>query len=238
MIELIKIEGIVIGKIDINESDRIVTVFSSSFGKINILVKGIRKSKKREKIGVDILCYSKFVVYKKDDSFVANSVESINLYSEIRKDINKIGIASYIISILNVIINTNERNSIIYDLSLKSFDYLDRENNKEKYNVLLIFFMYKVIQNQGIMFSVEEGNKFSLEHSLISEKNYGDSKELSKEEYFIIKNIYLSNVKIILNRELELKNILGVILIFEKYLNYHLELNLNLKNYILEDAKW
>ena len=70
MTNLIKIEGIIINKRDINDFDKIVTVFTGSFGKIDVLLKGIRKSRKRDKIGADILSLSRMVVYKKENSYV------------------------------------------------------------------------------------------------------------------------------------------------------------------------
>ena len=65
MTNLLKVEGVIINKKDIGDFDRIVTMFTGSFGKIDVLIKGIRKSKKRDKIGADILSFSRMVVYKK-----------------------------------------------------------------------------------------------------------------------------------------------------------------------------
>lgn len=89
MTNLIKIEGIIINKRDINDFDRIVTVFTGSFGKIDVLLKGIRKSRKRDKIGADILSLSRMVVYKKENSYVGSTVECIKSYENIRTDMKK-----------------------------------------------------------------------------------------------------------------------------------------------------
>ena len=47
--KFIKTKGLIIKKVDFGEGDRIITVFSENFGKIDLLVRGIRKSKKRIK---------------------------------------------------------------------------------------------------------------------------------------------------------------------------------------------
>jgi DNA repair protein RecO (recombination protein O) len=48
MIKFINDNGIVINKRDFGEADRYVSVFTENFGKLVFLLKGIRKSKKRE----------------------------------------------------------------------------------------------------------------------------------------------------------------------------------------------
>ena len=55
MIKFINDNGIVINKRDFGEADRYVSVFTENFGKLVFLLKGIRKSKKRELSSVDIL---------------------------------------------------------------------------------------------------------------------------------------------------------------------------------------
>ena len=138
MTNLIKIEGIIINKRDINDFDKIVTVFTGSFGKIDVLLKGIRKSRKRDKIGADILSLSRMVVYKKENSYVGSTVECIKSYENIRTDMKKIGVVLYIFHILNNILTENERKSFLYDLTLKSLGYIEKEENNINYTILLV----------------------------------------------------------------------------------------------------
>ena len=48
-------KGIIIAKKDIEEADRYITIFMEDYGKVSTVIKGIRKSKKRDKTAVDIL---------------------------------------------------------------------------------------------------------------------------------------------------------------------------------------
>lgn len=234
MTNLIKVEGIVINKKDIGDFDRIITLFSSSFGKVDILIKGIRKSRKRDKIGADILSYSKIVAYKKENSFVGSTVESIKSYDNIRIDMSKIGIVLYIFHVLNNILNENERKSSIYDLLVKSLDYIEKENNIKDCLILLIFFINKIVEEEGIKFNIENGNIFSIQNSLICDKYSNDSFKLSDSELNIIHKIYFNKVRELLKENMELRDLYSVLIIYEKYINYHMEIHLDLKNYILE----
>ncbi|MGL6154625.1 MAG: hypothetical protein ACRC0W_05755, partial [Cetobacterium sp.] len=61
--------------------------------------------------------------------------------------------------------------------------------------------------------------------------------EITEKEYFLIKES-IENIRELKNKNMELKDILGVIRLYENYISYHLEVNLNFKNYFLEAHKW
>lgn len=235
MTEIIKLEGIIIKKKDINDSDRLLTVFTTTFGKQTVIFKGINKSKKRDKIASDIFSYSKFIVYKKGDNFIASSIDPIDTFEDLKKNIDKISIGLYLCSILNECLSFGERNSRLYDLSLKSFRYLAKEESLTKNYILLLFCIYKILTEQGVNFKLKEGSYFSIIHSILGNEKYEDSIFLAPREEFIIKKIYEGNVRDLLDDNLPTKDIFNVLSIFEKYFNYHLEGNLNFKKYIWEE---
>lgn len=234
MTNLIKTEGIIINKKDIGDFDRIITVFTGGFGKIDILIKGIRKSRKRDKLGSDVLSFSRTVVYKKENSFVGSTVETIKSYENIRRDMKKIGMVLYMFHVLNNILTDSERKTVLYDLTLKSLDYIDREENISNCILLVIYYLNKIIGEEGIKFIIQGGRNFSVKNSVISEELYSDTVKLSREEYHIIESIYFNKVKELLQESTDVKDLYSVLSIYERYLNYHMELCLNFKNYILE----
>lgn len=234
MTNLIKTEGIIINKKDIGDFDRIITVFTGGFGKIDILIKGIRKSRKRDKLGSDVLSFSRTVVYKKENSFVGSTVETIKSYENIRRDMKKIGMVLYMFHVLNNILTDSERKTVLYDLTLKSLDYIDREENISNCILLVIYYLNKIIGEEGIKFIIQGGRNFSVKNSVISEELYSDTVKLSREEYHVIESIYFNKVKELLQESTDVKDLYSVLSIYERYLNYHMELCLDFKNYILE----
>ena len=90
-------KGIVISKRDIEEADRYITIFMEDYGKVSTVIKGIRKSKKRDKTAVDILSLTDFQFYKKNDSLIISNFSTIKDYIGIKSDIDKINIAFYIL---------------------------------------------------------------------------------------------------------------------------------------------
>ncbi|MFK4784876.1 DNA repair protein RecO [Fusobacterium sp. MFO224] len=238
MTELIKLEGIVIKRQDFNESDCFLKIFTPTLGKVDVLIKGIKKSKKRDKIAADVLSYCKIVGYKKKLNFIGSSIELVNDFEFIRKDIDKIGNVLYMFSILNNVLNDFERNNDLFQLVCKSLKYINEEKEKYKYTTLLLFFMNRVIDSEGVSYIFQDGKYFSIKESYIGKAQHADSFLLSDEEYKVISAIKNHKIRELLKDTINIKSLFNILKIYEKYLNYHLEINLNVKNYILEEIKW
>ena len=73
-------KGIIISKKDVEESDRYIDIFMEDYGKVSTLIKGIRKSKKRDKTAVDILSLTDFQFYKKNDSLIISNFSIVKYY--------------------------------------------------------------------------------------------------------------------------------------------------------------
>lgn len=220
--DFIKGEGIVIHKNDVGEADRYISVFMEDFGKTSFLVKGIRKSKKRDKMAVDILALSEFIFYEKADRLILSQFNAKNIYSNIQNDIVKINIAYYFFIILNAILVENGRNYRLYNLLKNSLNFLDKNNDKLKLKLLVVYFMYNIIDEEGIAF---ECNKDKI--LLVNE----DTIKLDDRSYTIIKALKNGEFKkIVADETYKLKEIDKVIGIFEKYLNANLDVAINTKN--------
>ena len=85
--KLFDCRGIIINKRDFGEADRYITIFSENFGKISVLLKGIRKSKTREQSSADVLTLSKFTFYKKGENFILTNILTLDAYREIKENL-------------------------------------------------------------------------------------------------------------------------------------------------------
>ena len=67
--DIFKVEGLVLNKKDINDSDIYVTLFTQKYGKITAVAYGIRKSKKRSIISLSPLSLSEMTISKKGEYY-------------------------------------------------------------------------------------------------------------------------------------------------------------------------
>ena len=233
MIDFITDNGIVINKNDFGEADRYVTVFTENFGKIVFFIKGIRKSKKREVSAVDTLTLSKFTFYKKKESYMVSTLQSLDSYSEVKEDLENLGLALYILSALNSILVENNRKKRLYRITLKSLDYLKKSRDRKNNFSLIAYYLHYIIKDEGLKINKGQGLNFSFEKSGFVNEAEHYSLRVSQEQKEIVVKIIEGKVKEIIKGEYLVENIIRAILLFEKYLNFQFGIELKLKNYIM-----
>lgn len=232
--KFISTDGIVINKRDVGEADRFVTLFTPRYGKVNLYIKGIRKSKKRDRNAADVLSLSKFIFYKKNENFIVSSFDLKDSFMGIRSDMGKINITMYLFSILNAVIVENQRNSYLYNIFQKSLKFLEGNDQVSKNYLIICHFLTKIIDVEGIKFQFNQGDYFDLVESKFSVERTSNSWAVGIKEREILELLVLGgNGKKISVEELD--KIIRVITILEKYINYHLHTNLNFKNFLGED---
>lgn len=216
--KIITCEGLVVNRSNFGEADVYITIWSDILGKITFPVLGIRKTKKREALALDFLVCSKFTLLKKKDKYSISDFETIDSFEGIKKNIDKISISLYILSILNVLIGEKDEKKEIYGLTMKTLKYMEKEVSYTKILFCLSFYMFKIIKNEGILES--DLKKWDFKDKEIEEKN-------------IINKIINGEIRKLIELNYEDILIEKVILKFEEYLNFHGELNLNFKKYLL-----
>ena len=222
----LKGKGIIIAKKDIEEADRYITIFMEDYGKVSTIIKGIRKSKKRDKTAVDILSLTDFQFYKKNENLVISSFSTVKGYIGIKSDIDKINIAFYIFSVLNQILVENGRNRKIYEVLEKTLDYLNISNDERKNYLLILFFLNTVIKEEGI--SIENDTD-------IEEIQTGIGNDTKK----ILQYLFEDNLKVVINDEkYKIDYVKKAILVLENYINFNLDTNINAQKILWGALLW
>jgi len=227
--KLLKTDGIVIKKVDHSEADRVLTLFTKNFGKININIKGLRKSKKRHLNGADLFGISNFIFYKKDEYYILSSFELNETFFNLRKNLEKINISFHILEILNSILVENETRIGLYKLLLNSFRFLDKNNKPIKDYLLLGYFLALLIKEEGIMFNIKDGLYFNIENSIIN--NVSSSNKLTEIQKIMIIHLFNEKINDIVSLNPSIDDIKNIISLLENYMNYHLNLKINFKEF-------
>lgn len=233
MIKFINDNGIVINKRDFGEADRYITVFTENFGKIIFLLKGIRKSKKRELGSVDTLTLSKFTFYRKGENFFISNFLELDPYLEIKSNLENLGITLYILGVLNLVLMEHNRKKSLYNITIKTLNYLKDSGDKRKNYILLGYYLHYLIKNEGLEINMGEGYNFSYEKSRFLEIPESYTCKLSKNEKDIVQLFITGKVRNIVDGKYLFEDIKNVINLFEKYMNYHLGIYLKLKDYVM-----
>ena len=120
----IKTKGIIIAEKIMSDFDKILTILTPNMGKIECVAKGSRRPKSLLMAGTQFLCFGEYVLYKGSDNYSMNSCDTIEVFYNIRTDLDKLKYASYITKIINDVTTENQNNYKILQLYLKINFYI------------------------------------------------------------------------------------------------------------------
>src|SRR3989344_237984 len=134
-------KGLVFKKSDRHESDRIFTVFTYDFGRLEIFGKAIRKIESKLKSGIDIFSLSEIEFIQGKSRKTLTAALAINKFSNLLLDLEKFKISQNIGAILDSLINGQEKDEKIWELLIAAFEKLnDPLLPQKKYKLVYYYF--------------------------------------------------------------------------------------------------
>ena len=93
---IIKTKALVIKEYIVGESDKYITLFTKEIGKIQAIAPKGKKYDKGFASGTQLFVYGEFMLMAYNHTYRLMNVEIINMFDDIRKDLNVLSYASYI----------------------------------------------------------------------------------------------------------------------------------------------
>ena len=129
------------------ESDKMLTLFSREWGKIDALARGCRKPVSSLLSSTDVLCCAEFGFHIKDGRYyITQAVPKINFY-DIRKNMNALMTALLLLEICEKSVMPAEPNGRLFALLAGALFALANKDDPKK---VLIFFIYKMLDILGL----------------------------------------------------------------------------------------
>lgn len=132
-----KTKGIVILENNMGDYDKMVTILTPQ-GKIGCAAKGARRPRSLLMAGTQYLCFAEYLLYKSTSTYRINSCDTIEIFYNIRTDLDKLKIVAQITKIINDVTYENQNTYKILQLVLNSI-YLISETEKDINFVLDVF---------------------------------------------------------------------------------------------------
>ena len=134
----IKINGIVIAENNMGDYDKLLTMLTPNYGKISCVAKGARRPQSALLAGTQLFCFGEYLMYKGTNTYHINSCETIEIFYNLRTDLDKLKYAIHINKIIQDITEENENCYRILQLFLNTL-YTISETEKDKDFILSIF---------------------------------------------------------------------------------------------------
>jgi DNA repair protein RecO (recombination protein O) len=117
-------EGIVLTRRNFGEADRILVLYTKSFGRISLLAKGVRRPKSKKRGHVEVFNKIIFQAVKGRGLDIMTEAEVTDDFKEIRTSLKKISLAYYFMEVIGRITHEGEENDEIYNLLCSTLEKL------------------------------------------------------------------------------------------------------------------
>lgn len=134
----IKTKGIILVEHNMGDFDKMLTMLTPGLGKISCAARGAKRFKSSLLVGSQFLCFGEYVLYKSATTYYINSCEPIEIFYNIRKDLDKLRYASYITKIIIDVTDENENAYKVLQLYLNTL-YMISEIDKDLEFIVAIF---------------------------------------------------------------------------------------------------
>lgn len=134
----IKTKGIIIAENNVGDFDKMLTMLTPGLGKISCIAKGARRPKSALLAGTQLLCFGEYMMYKGSNTYNINSCETIEVFYNIRTDLDKLKYAVHVTKIIQGVTEENQNCYKILQLYLNTL-YTISETDKDLDLSLSIF---------------------------------------------------------------------------------------------------
>ena len=123
-------DAIVLGRRNLGEHDRILTLLTRDYGKLNAVAKGARKGNSKLSGATEPFTQLKLMLATGRSLDIISQCEISNSHPALRSDIGRLTRSSYLCDLLDCLIHERDETSIkaIYDLSVAALSLLEKES--------------------------------------------------------------------------------------------------------------
>ncbi len=145
-----KTKGFVFRKNNINEADRVFSIFTDDFGRLDIFAKAIRKINSKLRGSIDIFFMSDIEFVQGKSRKTLTDATIIEKFDGIYNNPEKFKIANKIGEVLDNFIKGEEKDQKLFDLLVDIFCKLDNQDLKiNKYSLLYYYFLWSALSFLG-----------------------------------------------------------------------------------------
>ncbi len=236
---MIEVEGIILTSQDYGDTSKIINVITKEYGIIGIIAKGCKNIKSSLRSVTDRLTYGNFnIFYKKDKLSVLSSVDVIDNFKNIKKDISKISYATYLLELTGQVIKHSSKLDV-YDLLINGLIKIN-----EGYDPLVIMNIIelKYLDYLGVMPIIDSCSKCGSIYAIktlssdaggyICSKCYKDEKMVSDKTIKLIRMYYYVDISKITKLEVSKEAKQEINNFLNEYYERYTGLYLKSKNFI------
>ena len=136
--EFIEAKGIVVGETQINEGDKMLTVYTDKFGIITAKAPGAKSLKRKDMAGINMFALGDYILTQNKQNYTVRECNIVSNFFNIKKDIHALGVGCYILDCIRLTGTPNQPDIDVLRLCLNVL-YALSENIKNPYLIKASF---------------------------------------------------------------------------------------------------
>jgi DNA repair protein RecO (recombination protein O) len=122
----VNLEGIVLKRRSIGESDRLLTIFTRKFGKLSIKAPGVRKITSRRSPHIEPLNVVIFSLYRGKGAPILTEAKTVLHFANIKNDLGRLATTYYLCELVDGLCAEGQEQEVIYALFHKALQDVDK----------------------------------------------------------------------------------------------------------------
>ncbi|MFX0559148.1 DNA repair protein RecO [Tepidibacillus infernus] len=143
---LVRTEGIVIRTVDYGETNKIITLYTRTHGKVSLMARGAKKTKSRFSSMSQVFSYGEYIFFLGKEMGSLNQAEHIRMFPTFHTDIEKTAYAAYLIELIDKMTESNDPNPFLFQQLLAGLELIDEGKDEE---VIARIFEMKILYISG-----------------------------------------------------------------------------------------
>jgi DNA repair protein RecO (recombination protein O) len=119
-------EGIILTKRDVGEADRIFSILTKDFGRIDAISQGVRYFKSKLRYNLDMFSYSRFGLVATKESWRVVDAEELKSWGFVRSNPQKLAVAFRISELINRMVRGQEPDAGLWNEVKNAFAFLEK----------------------------------------------------------------------------------------------------------------
>lgn len=144
-------EGIILKHRDFGEADKVITIYTKEYGKIEALAKGCRKIASKLSGSLEPFFYVSLMLARGRNMDKIASSEVRENFFQLREDLSKINLASYTVDLLDRLTKVHHKDTGIFNLLKQTLLFLKNKDKLEDESArkIKLFFAWRLLSLLG-----------------------------------------------------------------------------------------
>ncbi len=161
-------EGIILSKYDVGEADRIFSVLTKEFGRIDVVAQGIRRVESKLRYSLSTFSYARLGLVASRTSWRIVDAEELNNWANIRETPEKLVAVFRIVELINRMVKGQEPDTAFWEEAKSAFLFLEQYEISQEERDLQIFELLtqlRILSHLGYVAEHEKWLNLSLEEA-------------------------------------------------------------------------